>query len=116
MFGPVTRQGVDSGGMLLVVAETASAGVIGIVWVAVENERTSGSWIYDIEIAPEHRGHGYGRALLQAAEREVEKQGGRSIGLNVFGGNDVARHLYESSGFEITSVHMRKTLGAGPER
>jgi len=40
---------------------------------------------------------GYGRALLQAAEREVKMRG-------------VARHLYDSSGYEITSLHMRKEL------
>ncbi len=102
--------GVDTRGMVLLVAETEDAGRIGIVWVALEHERTSGAWIYDIEIVPEQRGRGYGRALLRAVEREVDKRGGTTIGLNVFGGNAVARHLYESSGYEITSLHMRKRL------
>lgn len=33
-------------------------------------------------------------------------------GLNVFGTNTVARRLYESSGYQITSMNMRKELGA----
>jgi hypothetical protein len=48
-------------------------------------ERLRVAWIFDIDVAPEHRGRGYGRALLQAAEREVEQRGVKSIGLNVFG-------------------------------
>ena len=97
--------------MLLLAAETPSAGLIGIVWVALEHERKNGAWIYQIEIVPEQRGHGYGQALLRAVEREVEQRGCKSIGLNVFGGNVVARSLCESSGYEIASLHMRKKLG-----
>ena len=107
--------GVDTPGMLLLAAETADAGLIGIVWVELQHRQTTGAWIYDIEIVPEQRGRGYGSALLRAAEREVEKQGVKSVALNVFGGNAVARHLYESSGYEITSLFMRKRLGGGPD-
>jgi ribosomal protein S18 acetylase RimI-like enzyme len=108
--------GVDTPGMLLLAAETASAGLIGIVWVELKHRQTTGAWIYDIEIIPDQRGRGYGRDLLRAAEREVEKLGVKSIALNVFGGNRAARHLYESSGYEITSLFMRKRLGGDPGR
>jgi ribosomal protein S18 acetylase RimI-like enzyme len=107
--------GVDTPGMLVLAAETLEDGLIGIVWVELEHRETTGAWIYDIEIVSEQRGRGYGRALLRAAEREVAKQGVKSIALNVFGGNAVARHLYESSGYEITSLHMRKRLVDGPD-
>lgn len=105
--------GVDTRGMLLLVAEAPDAGTVGTAWVALEHERTSGAWIYEIEIVAEQRGRGYGRALLRAIEREVEKRGGSTVGLNVFGGNAVARHLYESSGYETTTLQMRKRLGEG---
>jgi ribosomal protein S18 acetylase RimI-like enzyme len=108
--------GVDTPGMLLLAAETASAGLIGIVWVELKHRQTTGAWIYDIEIIPDQRGRGYGRDLLRAAQREVEKLGVKSIALNVFGGNRAARHLYESSGYEITSLFMRKRLGGDPGR
>lgn len=102
--------GVDTPGMLLLAAETASAALIGTVWVELQHRQTTGAWIYDIEIIPEQRGRGYGRALVSAAEREVEKHGVKAIALNVFGRNAVARKLYESSGYEITSLFMRKGL------
>ena len=107
--------GVDSPGMLLLAAETADAGLIGIVWVELQHRQATGAWIYDVEIVPEQRGREYGSALLRAAEREVEKLGVKSIALNVFGGNAAARRLYESSGYEITSLFMRKRLGGGPD-
>jgi ribosomal protein S18 acetylase RimI-like enzyme len=103
-------EGPNTAGMLLLVAETTTAEAVGVVWVALECEGKEGAWIYDIEIVPEQRGRRYGRALLRAVEREVEKHGGRSIGLNVFGENAIARRLYESSGYEITSMQMRKRL------
>jgi ribosomal protein S18 acetylase RimI-like enzyme len=103
--------GVDTPGMLLLAAETARAGLIGIVWVELWHRRTTGAWIYDIEIIPEQRGRGYGRALLLAAEREVQKHGVKSIALHVFGGNAAAKKLYESSGYEVTSLSMRKAFG-----
>jgi ribosomal protein S18 acetylase RimI-like enzyme len=102
--------GMDTPGMLLLAAETAGAGLIGVLWVAFEEEHKNGAWIYDIEIVPEHRGRGYGRALLLAAEREVERRGCDAIGLNVFATNAVALSLYESSGYETSSLHMRKKL------
>ena len=56
------------------------------------------------------RGKGYGRALLRAAERETARHGVRTIGLNVFGPNTVARNLYESAGYEVASLQMHKEL------
>jgi ribosomal protein S18 acetylase RimI-like enzyme len=102
--------GIDTPGMLLLAAETANAGLIGTVWVALAAPQKSGAWICQIEIVPEQRGKGYGRALLQAAERETAQQGAKTIGLNVVGANVIARHLYESSGYEIAALHMRKEL------
>jgi ribosomal protein S18 acetylase RimI-like enzyme len=107
-------QGVSTPGMVMLVAETPDGDYVGRVWLALE--RTSGSgggaWIYDIEIAPEQRGKGFGRAVLDAAEREAANGGADSIGLNVFGGNLVARSLYESSGYDVTAIQMSKPLGS----
>jgi ribosomal protein S18 acetylase RimI-like enzyme len=49
---------------------------------------------------------------LQAAEREAQRHGADAIGLNVFGGNDAARRLYESSGYQVTSIQMRKSFAS----
>ena len=105
--------GVDSAGMVLLVGQ-AGGEVVGLVWVGRAPEKRAGWWIYDIEVVPDQRGHGYGRSLLGAAECEAQRHGGDSIGLNVFGGNDVARGLYESSGYQVASIQMRKRFPLNP--
>ena len=81
--------------------------VVGTVFVGL---RDSGAWLYDITIADGERGKGYGRAAMTALEDEVRALGHGTIGLNVWGGNDVARGLYRSLGWAEESVHMRKAL------
>ena len=103
--------GPGTPGMLVLSAETADGGPLGLVWVGLDYPRSGDAWVYDIEIVPQHRGEGYGRALLQAAEQECARRGATAIGLNVFGANTAARSLYESSGYEVTAVTMRKELG-----
>jgi ribosomal protein S18 acetylase RimI-like enzyme len=102
-------KGVDTPEMVLLVAETAGA-VVGLVWVGPAPQQRAGWWIYDIEVVDDQRGRGYGRALLDAAEREVLVRDGNSIGLNVFGANAAARGLYESAGYEVAALLMRKSL------
>jgi ribosomal protein S18 acetylase RimI-like enzyme len=104
-------QGVDTPGVLLLMAETADGEIVGHVWVGLERRPgIPGAWIYSIEVEPDKRGKGYGRALLAAGEREAALRGVKTIGLNVFGPNAVARHLYESAGYEVASLQMRKEL------
>lgn len=107
--GEFLPDGVATPGMVLLVGETAG-GMVGVVWVGTAPQQGPGWWIYDIEVVHEHRGRGYGRALLEAAEAEVRRRGGDSVGLNVFGGNVAASGLYESSGYRVTSMQMRKSL------
>jgi methyltransferase (TIGR00027 family) len=105
-------QGVDTAGMLLFVAESSAGERVGHLWLAIGGRTGSGSaaYIYDIEIDAKHQGHGYGRALLRAAETEAVQNGFDSIALNVFGVNQVARNLYESAGYDIATIEMRKKL------
>jgi ribosomal protein S18 acetylase RimI-like enzyme len=44
------------------------------------------------------------------AETEGRRRGFDRIGLNVFGGNEVARSLYRSLGYTESAVIMRKHL------
>ena len=81
--------------------------VVGTVFVGI---RDGGSWLYDITIAEPERGKGYGRAAMTALEDEVRALGHTTIGLNVWGNNEVARGLYRSLGWAEESVHMRKRL------
>jgi ribosomal protein S18 acetylase RimI-like enzyme len=80
------------------------------VWAGRAPRQRPGWWIYDLEVVPGQRGRGYGRALPAAAEHAVEGRGAETLRLNVFGGNPTAQRLYESAGYEITSLQMRKRL------
>jgi GNAT superfamily N-acetyltransferase len=103
--------GPQTAGMLVMVGETADGQPVGHFWVALQHaDSGGGAWILDIEVAPGHRGKGYGRALLAATERETLRHGVQTIGLNVFGTNTVARRLYESAGYDTTTLQMRKKL------
>jgi len=108
-------QGMATPGTLLLTARTMEGAKVGYFWVSLEPQghATGEAWIYDIEVAEPMRGRGYGRLLLEAAEREAAERGASSIGLNVFGSNHVARSLYERSGYEISAMLMRKSLPAG---
>ena len=72
--------------------------------------REGAAFIWDIAIVAEYRGRGYGRAALQALEPLVRELGYDSIGLHVFGDNEVARQLYRSVGYMETDVSMQKRL------
>lgn len=104
--------GVETPGMLLLTAEISDGVPIGHVWVALEPQSGSsvGAWIYEFEIDSDQRGQGYGRDLLRAAELETVRHGVNAIGLNVFGSNVIARKLYESAGYQVTSTRMYKEL------
>ncbi|GAB5562690.1 MAG: GNAT family N-acetyltransferase [Synoicihabitans sp.] len=81
------------------------------IWVGLA---TSGppdlAWLYDIEIVPEHRGQGHGKAVMHLAEQEARNLGCTRLGLHVFAANQVARQLYASSGYEVTDLCMEKVL------
>jgi ribosomal protein S18 acetylase RimI-like enzyme len=83
---------------------------VGNLWLGARPGSDSEWWIYDIEIDEEFRGTGLGRATLRAAEEFAQAHGATQLGLNVFGSNAVARHLYESSGFQVRNVLMYKDL------
>jgi GNAT superfamily N-acetyltransferase len=81
---------------------------IGTLWIGIRSG--TNWWIYDIVVDEEFRGTGLGRPTLQAAEQYVRNHGGTRLGLNVFGPNAVARHLYDAVGYEVVSTQMLKDL------
>ncbi len=56
--------------------------------------------IESVGVIPEARGRGLGRRLLQEAFAEARRRGHATIGIMVIHGNEPARNLYESAGFE----------------
>jgi ribosomal protein S18 acetylase RimI-like enzyme len=84
---------------------------VGHLWVG-EREGGGGRmlWIYDVFVDEELRGRGFGRDVLLLAEEEARRRGLTRVGLNVFGGNVLARALYRSLGYGEVAVVMRKDL------
>ena len=86
-------------------------GTVGYLWIgrASSGDHTSW-WVWDLVFEPEYRGKGHGRAAMRLAEHHAREAGARTLGLSVFGHNQAARALYESVGYETTTVKMRKQL------
>ncbi|GAA3658862.1 GNAT family N-acetyltransferase [Microbacterium marinilacus] len=88
-----------------------TSGAVGYLWVGRDSSGDETSWwVWDVVVEAEHRGKGYGRAAMRLAEEHARSAGARTLGLSVFGDNTTARALYESVGYEITTVKMRKQL------
>lgn len=83
----------------------------GILWLGPSPDgRDHMDWIYYVEIDEGMRGRGYGTAAMLIAEQDAAARGADRLGLNVFGGNKIARHLYESVGYQPTAINMVKRL------
>lgn len=91
---------------------TRGGAVVGTLWLALRHPHPgqSGAYVFDVEVAQEHRGQGLGRALLLLAEREALAAGTGRIGLNVFTDNTPALRLYVSLGYEPVTYHLCKQL------
>lgn len=84
---------------------------VGYLWVGPDtSDDPTAWWVWDVVVDTEHRGRGYGRQAMVLGEDYARSQGARTLGLSVFGFNTGARRLYESLGYETTSVKMAKTL------
>lgn len=84
---------------------------VGDLWLHVETKPDGRhAFGYGIEVRPELRRRGYGRAITAAAEQKCREMNVVSIGLTVFGPNKAAQNLYEDLGFEVTVLQMRKHL------
>ncbi|MFH7597988.1 GNAT family N-acetyltransferase [Streptomyces racemochromogenes] len=102
-------QGPDTPGVTLAVLEAAGTPV-GHVWLAPRGEAGAGAYVYDVAVAEEHRGRGYGRDLMLLAECAAIGQGHRVLALHVFADNTPALRLYESLGYRTTDLNYAKEL------
>ena len=94
------------------IAEDADGARVGLLWLAHLDAGTPRecAFIYDFEVEESRRGAGWGRKLLALAEEQTRLWGLSVLRLNVFGGNTVARRLYQSEGFTESRVMMYKNL------
>jgi ribosomal protein S18 acetylase RimI-like enzyme len=84
---------------------------VGTLWMGRPFSGDADTWyIFDIEIAKDLRGRGFGRAAMEAAEEWTRERGGTRVALNVFGPNLTARSLYDSLGYEVLATSMFKDI------
>ncbi|KAE8130030.1 MULTISPECIES: GNAT family N-acetyltransferase [Bifidobacterium] len=69
--------------------------------------------IYALEVVPEYRGHGYGRALLNWSIAKLISMGAKTVILQVDTDNARALNLYTSAGFVEKSVMLYHSLPKG---
>jgi ribosomal protein S18 acetylase RimI-like enzyme len=106
----VLPAGLATDGMDFFILEDGSGIEVGWLWLGRSATDPSAGFVWDIIIDERCRGHGYGRAAMLAAERHFVAQGKTRVGLQVSGGNDVARRLYESLGYSTITTEMSKPL------
>jgi len=108
-LGELLKDGLQSEGHYLwkIVAEDGAA--VGDLWILVEPAKGR-AFIYFIGIDEPYRGKGYGRTTMQALEPEVKSLGAQRVELSVFGDNATAIHLYQSLGYQVLGMGMRKPI------
>jgi GNAT superfamily N-acetyltransferase len=103
--------GSPAAGHLLFRVLDDDGAAVGLLWIGPQDaDRPEALWVWDVRIEEASQGKGLGRAAMQLAEAEARGRGAIELGLNVFGHNRVARHLYESMGYVATSIRMKKDL------
>ena len=105
-------EGVPADGQLLLRVLDDEGAAVGMLWIGPQQpaDQPGALWVFYVRIEEAHRGKGYGRAAMELAESEARSRGASELGLNVFGHNQVARHLYESMGYTATPIRMKKNL------
>lgn len=84
---------------------------VGLIWMRANIDRPMKSgFIFDLRIDEKFRGQGYGKQAMLLIEEKARELALKSIGLHVFAVNNVARNLYESVGYEVSSLNMTKKL------
>jgi ribosomal protein S18 acetylase RimI-like enzyme len=67
-------------------------------------------FIFDVWVAPDQRGKGLGKHLVEWAVQWAKSRGFRKIKLEVSESNERARHIYEELGFRPERRYMGKRL------
>ncbi len=93
------------------VATDNANNVIGLILVTLRDElmsRAPSAHLEAIVVAPEARGSGLGRRLLERAEALAADRGAQSLSLHVFANNHRARSLYDASGYDSELIRATK--------
>jgi ribosomal protein S18 acetylase RimI-like enzyme len=91
--------------------------VIGYTYATVEGYnylalRGPAGVLQDLIVDPEYRGHGVGRALLDAVLAALGSRGAPRVVLSTAEQNDTAQRLFAQAGFRRTMIEMTHELAA----
>jgi ribosomal protein S18 acetylase RimI-like enzyme len=90
-----------------VLVATDQDGISGYIQFRQPTPLVSNAHVWQINgvaVDPRYQGRGLGKALVEAAVREIDSRGGRRITLRVLSTNPAAQHLYERCGFVVEGV------------
>jgi ribosomal protein S18 acetylase RimI-like enzyme len=99
---------------VVLVAERGGV-VIGYTYAGLEEYdymslRGPAGALYDIVVDPAHRGHGVGRALLDATLGALRSRGAPRVVLSTAEQNASAQRLFAGAGFRRTMIEMTREL------
>lgn len=84
---------------------------VGMIWIRADLQSPlKNGFIFELYVDEKFRGKGYGKQAMWLIEEKARQLGLKSLGLHVFAVNNVARNLYESVGYEVSSLNMTKKL------
>jgi ribosomal protein S18 acetylase RimI-like enzyme len=102
------RFAISNVGSAVLVAVDAAECIVGSAMVGHDGHR---GWLYYVASAPEWRGQGIGRAVIDAAEQWLGQQGVAKVQLMIRETNSAVMHFYERLGYEdMPRVLMSKWL------
>jgi ribosomal-protein-alanine N-acetyltransferase len=88
----------------IIVLRTASTPVAGYCAYRLVSDELQ---INNVAVRPEHRGRGFGRALVESTLNHARSAGARTVLLEVRRSNLAARRLYQALGFVQTGARAR---------
>lgn len=83
------------------IASADTSEYVGHMWLYVTTNRFNGNrelWIWDLSVAPERQNRGIGKIMVKFAQRRAAELHCPELWLLVAENNDVAKHVYASSG------------------
>jgi ribosomal protein S18 acetylase RimI-like enzyme len=81
-----------------VLAGRDDGAIVATVMVGHDGHR---GWVYYLAVAPDHRHKGYGRVMMQAAERWLRERGIEKLHLMVRPDNAAVKDFYQSLGYSM---------------
>ena len=103
-------------GAILAAFPPAGGPCTGMAGVGRDQQDPQGGFLWGVFVQPAHRGHGIGRALVDAAVHTAIACGFAAVRLRVVAGNTAAERLYRAAGFRPLAVVPGVVLGDGVAR